>query len=108
MSKKSKKTPKKTKVEQPSGPRNGEIAKTKKAGKASAVKAKKGGKAPLAKDGRKRLLGEKHPRAKLANADVKAARAAYKAGGVTQAALADHYSVSVTYMHKLIHGLARK
>lgn len=55
---------------------------------------------------RKRPSGEKHPRAKLSDNDIKAIRKAYKEG-VPQAELARHYEVSVTYMHKIVHKQAR-
>lgn len=74
------------------------------AAKATKVEAKVEAKAEKPKH--KRPSGEKHPRAKLSDNDIKAIRKAYKEG-VPQAELARHYEVSVTYMHKIVHKQAR-
>lgn len=93
-SKKSKKS-KNTETETETKKAKTKKAKTKKAEKNTKTKTKK-----------HERRGENHHRAKLADSDIEMIRKKYKEG-VSQAKLARHYEVSVTYMHKIVHGLAR-
>lgn len=59
------------------------------------------------RDMTRRPRGEKHALAKISDADIKAARKAYKSGEYTQRELAEHYGVTTGYMCLIINGKKR-
>lgn len=54
------------------------------------------------------LQGEKHPQAKLSNADVLEIRALYAAGGITQRQLADRFGVCQRSINKAVRSIGFK
>lgn len=50
-----------------------------------------------------KAAGEKHPRAKITDAQVEELRAAYAAGGISQRALGHRFGISGAHVNDLIH-----